>query len=429
MRFLAVPVSRARPGVTLLEVLIAMFILTVGLLSVFGLFTAGRELSARAEIRGRALAYAASQGSSLADAWGDVRQWQHHDGTNFKWVRWDGNDWNPRVRLPVLVDPWGLCSDWDRPGGSPAAWDTNMSSAVLWNWNQAVPLISALAGEVFPRPFPRITLPAIPGTLPRPQTSAPSDYDAQGDVGNIEMPLAREQTNAIFADPDAIEYQTVQNDPNAIPLNLFELGRRKRGTDLVPALFIAASDGSSGRLNSTAPMKRTLLIFHKPTPDYEQDADGRKWPTGSLEFVALQVDNDLVSLQLTRVPSEDTAIRRSLRPGNWLLFTRRRGPTAGYYDYDACWRRMTSVTPEGTSASPWLVVLSQDLPIAWPRTPNDNWDPDSPVTGGPRSHLRRNWTQPPAVTDSRKFGTICAYAFESLVHVESLPDAKLLNAQ
>jgi hypothetical protein len=410
---------RNRSGITLLEVLIAMFILAVGLLSVFGLFTAGRELSARADLRGRALAYAAGQGASLADSWLDVRQWQRHDGSNFRWVRWDASPWSPPVRLPLVVDPWGACRDLLTLSGSPPPWAPGMSPGLPWDWNQAVPLLSSNAGVISPRPFQRIALPALPGVLPRPSAD-------NGAVANSELPLYREQTNAIFADPDAIEYQTVQdeNDPDAVPRNLFELGRRKRGTDLIPALFITAADGSSGRLNSTGPMKRTLLIFNKPVPDYEQDAEGRNWPTGSLEFVALQMQGDLVRLQITRLPTEDTPIRRSMRPGNWLLFTNRRGPNAGEYNYDACWRRMTSVTPESNStASTWLVVLSQDLPVAWPR---GTWDPSA--SGPPRSHLRLDWNNAGGLPADR-FGNICAYAFESLVHVEPLPDAKLLNAQ
>jgi hypothetical protein len=87
---------------------------------------------------------------------------------------------------------------------------------------------------------------------------------------------------------------------------------------------------------------------------------------------------------------------------------------------------MTSVTPEVVASNEkWLVVLSQDVPTAWPR---GNWDPASPLPVGPRSHLRVDWNKPAPVADAN-FGRICAYAFESLVHVEALPDAKLVNAQ
>jgi hypothetical protein len=58
------------------QVLIAMFVLAVGILSVFGLFTAGRELESRAVIKSEALAFAATLRTTICDQWLDRSQWR-----------------------------------------------------------------------------------------------------------------------------------------------------------------------------------------------------------------------------------------------------------------------------------------------------------------------------------------------------------------
>jgi len=446
MRRSAVARDASRRGITLLEVLITMFVLTVGILSVFGLFTAGRELSARAELRGRATAYAAGQGRVLADAWMDVRQWQHHDGTARRWVRaadaLQGADM--RIRLPVLIDPWGLSREFDDPSqrlpqGAAYAWDPNpqgMSDSLAWDWNLAVPLTSGgiAVGGTTVRVFPRITLCALENViLPAEDDGPPSTPADPGQPRN--HPFSRETLLANLADPDAVEYRTPADD---IPTNIIEEGRRKRGTDLVPALFLAAPDGTSGVIGGQTLLKRTLLIFHKPVPSYEakSTADGEpggaQWPAGSLEYRVLQLESDLLRMNPTHVSSEDAVVRRALKPGNWLLLVRRRGPDTGPYEYDTCWRKMTSVTEvksdtaiqsivNNGNLAPrqlpyWLVVLNDDVPAAWPR---------SKSAGFVRT-LRDDW-QNSASTAPLLFGRICAYTFESLVHLEQLPDAALLN--
>ena len=99
----------SRSGISLLEVLVSIFILAIGISSVFALFLAGRELDARAAVQTRASAYLDRLETKLLDRWTDIRQWQYIDPTNLGLAWAVGVD----LPLPIIVDPYALAVDSD----------------------------------------------------------------------------------------------------------------------------------------------------------------------------------------------------------------------------------------------------------------------------------------------------------------------------
>lgn len=331
--------ANGRRGITLLEVLIAMFVLTVGILSVFGLFTAGRELEARATIKSDAIAYAGTLRNTIANEW--IENWQDwlyvvNTGTFGRVVM--SSTTSPRVSLPVLVDPCGLSSD-----TQPVTPFLRSPAATGWDWSRMTPLNS---GTDAYQPFARLTLSAT----------------ATGAV-----PLSRQGALAVVADQDAIEYRLPANDSDP-PENAFELGRRKRGSDLVPALFVAATAPvrlSQTSIQAGAQVRRTLLIFHKAATDLEEanTAPSTTWPSGYLELsVASNQPSGLIEAQLTRSPKDAGMIGRSVRPGNWLLIVERKeypSTEPGLYWFDTRWVKIKSATA-AASAGSYLFVMDED---------------------------------------------------------------------
>ena len=385
-----------RRGISLLEVLIAMFVLAVGILSVLALFTAGRELEARAAVKSSALAFAASQKQTSGTQWLDWRQWlvvADPTTPNFRWAKPNPEPAvAPPIVLPVLVDPWGLCAD--AVIGTSQNWD----SGVSWDWSRFTPLTS---WTITAAPFQRVTVP---------MTERAAPYNA---TNPIISPFSREGALASFSDEDSIEYAVAANadDP---PLNAFEVGRRKRGSDLVPALFIAALIPGNFTVEAGTRVKRSLLVFYRPVPDFES-AGATNWPSGVVELRAVRHEPGLLIARLTTTPTDLTVVRRSLRPGKWMLFTNRLPHgLSGPYFYDCEWREVTSVTQDTDG---WLIVLKSDLPEGWPPTPDNI--PTPPV---------KEWsTAYPdlAPPNPRQLSPISCYAFEHLVHVEPLDNAVL----
>jgi type II secretory pathway pseudopilin PulG len=419
----ALPSSHRR-GITLLEVLIAMFVLAVGILSIFALFTAGRELESRATIKSSAMAFAATQGATIGRQWLDWQQWlrvANPTDSTFRWAKPDPASGGPLpIVLPVIVDPWGLCSDVDvrhkDDADNPApgsAWESAPDpDDLFWDWSRFVPLTSAAAGSAgVNEPFQRVTLPESVRT--NMAVDAP-----------LISPLPRESVLLTLSDKDAIAYRLSPN-PNESPFNAFEAGQRKRGSDLVPALFIAAVNPGTNNVASSTSVKRSLLIFHKPVPDFEssksQDVattSGTKyWPSGVVELRVTQHENGLIRATLTTEPNDRTVVRRSLRPGKWVLFTSRlpRSTTAGPYHYATEWHELMSVTEDDDKE--WLIVPKTDLDQDWPRTPETRrlTPLQPPITSWDTSYPDPDPSIEPAL-----YSPIYCYGFEHLVHVEEL---------
>ena len=433
---LALPVRR---GITLLEVLISMFVLAVGILSIFALFTAGRELESRATIKAEAMAFASAQKQTIGIQWLDWQQWLRVAVPNsphtFEWAMpVPTPSGNPRIVLPVIVDPWGLCSDGDvreqrDPNDSPEGpWESAPDPALYWDWSRFVPLSSAEAGgAASEEPFQRVTLSGT--TRPGPYVHGPGDP--------VIPPFTRETALATFSDEDSIEYRLSPN-ANESPLNAFEGGRRKRGTDLVPALFIAADNPATRTISLGTQVRRSLLVFHKPVPDFESQnpkQENPSWPSGVVELRVTQHEPGLIIATLTKKPADETAVRRSLKPGKWVLFTDRRrrdavippgpaGPNflAGPYFYETAWRELTSVTQDDDGS--WLIVPKSDLPAGgrwpWPQTPEMslNFPAGAPVP---------EWTTAYPAAGVQEASPIYCYGFERLVHVEELDPANPYN--
>lgn len=333
----------ARRGISLLEVLITMFVVSVGLLSVFGLFMAGRELEARALILGRADAFANGQGRALAEAWLRAGQWQRYErGAGFRWVFYDGSgNTTNAVKLPVIVDPWALASDTFAGGPASGPWD----------WDFFAPSPTSL-------PFARITLPRVE------QSPRDTDNDPNNNIP-ANAPIKQDQALGLFADLDSIEFDTDAVALNP-PLNAFDLGRRRRGTDLSAALYLDKRDDlprPSSAVTTASPVAAWLLIFHKPIPGYETAVGGSRWPAGFIKLnVAFPPSQNLLEATLDSdfLPSDNTVIRRSMRAGKWALVIRERGPAGGPFEYDTCWAKMVSASTNNNID--WLVILDGEVP-------------------------------------------------------------------
>lgn len=415
--FSTLPSSRRR-GITLLEVLIAMFVLAVGILSIFALFTAGRELESHAAIKSNAVAFAAAQRDTIGNQWLDWPQWlMIADPTRderFRWAKPNPGGLLLPIVLPVIVDPWGMCFDQHVRELGGIAWESAPApDDVYWDWSRFVPLTSAIAGSAGnSEPFRRVTV-------------AGSEASRTGlaiDDAVID-PLNRESVLLTFSDKDAIEYRLSPN-PNESPFNAFEAGQRKRSSDLVPALFIAADTPTANTVVSGNLVRRSLLVFHKPVPDFEKsmsaNAGTTYWPSGVVELRVTQHEDGLIRAKLAKEPDDRTVVRRSLRPGKWVLFTYRlpRTPGPPHYYYDAAWRELTSVTEDDNQE--WLIVPKTDLPkegTIWPRTT----DPDE-GTPDPNDNNIREWnpSYPDPSINPALFSPIYCYGFERLVHVEEL---------
>jgi type II secretory pathway pseudopilin PulG len=332
-----------RRGISLLEVLMTIFIIAVGLASVFALFLAGREIEVRAIRKTDAQAFSQAVAQPLVNDWCDASQWLYLDPNNaeFRWVRPSPLPSLTPIGLPILVDPWGLATadvdegDW---AGTPLDETIgNNNQTTNWGLNRFLPFSGT------PLPFARVTLPSFP----------------RGADSSISPPLTREQVLSSLAGPDAIEFSNTSDDASP-PTPLFELGRRKRGSDFIPALFICQNNAGNNEISS-AVVQRWLLIFHKPAAAYQQKDDGSTWPMGVHQLEnAGQSSADLLEVIPTRFTSADnTDVLRAFQPGKWVLVTHRRG---GGVVFDAHFTKLISATQEGTK---WLLAIEPELPANW----------------------------------------------------------------
>ena len=354
--------SSSRNGITLLEVLIAMFVLAVGILGVFGLFAAGREMEARAILLQRAKAYADGPGLAQVNGWMSVGQWMQYDDAGWKWVHSTAtpNASNFEVELPLMIDPVSLAIGAD---GSPT-----VSGTMTWNWNRVVELPGAPSIAL-----KRITLPGVRRALTPPNTGS-----------NIILPLRTTEVLDIAGDPDDVRFSLDPVNADDPPRNGFALGRRSRNSDLVAALFLANSaDPPSGEI-LPIPVRRWILIHHKPFVGYERSLPDNEefsseWPAGSQPFnvsvsnpevltPAVLTAHSILELQCLpgRYPEDDTVLRRTLQSGRWLLFIHEKPANSGRYQAE--WIRIASVTRRQQPNQPdsWMVLLdSQQLLVGW----------------------------------------------------------------
>lgn len=401
-----------RDGISLLEVLMTIFIIAVGLASVFALFMAGREIDARTTRQTEAAAVAQSIGEPLADEWCDVLQWIYlapptvaGEPNTWQWVRTSAGVL-PKS-LPVLIDPWGLVeSETDLVG---SRFDPVVQLNTLdrdppnfqWGFDRFLPIrvqdVNDPNALHAVQPFSRITI------APERRTTVTDTVPASG------TPLSREQITSLFASPDAVEYGTIA-DELAPPQPLFELGRRKRGTNFFPALFLCKPPeaGSGDEIALGTALERWLLVFHKPVASYQErlDVDGvARWPAGVHRLpVGQNSFRDLLELAPDPVflSSDSTDIARAYQPGKWILIIQQR-LHGGKAVFDACWRRLISATKEPGAPPKWLLGLEEELPGQW-------WDSSA---------------DPPKFTNLTNVnGTLTGlwvFGFESLIHVKRLP--------
>ncbi len=351
-----------------------IFIIAVGLASVFALFMAGREIEARSIRRTEAQAFSQAIAEPLVAEWSDASQWLYLDPSpnlSFDWVRPDTLPNPAPIGLPILVDPWGLTAD-------ELTDDTigNANRNNFWGLDRFLPAIGT------PLPFARVTLPSV----------------ARAADSTIYPPLTREQILSTFAGPDAVEFSASADDA-APPLPFFELGRRKRSSDYVPALFLCKDPDNpalviNNDIDSSELLQHWVLIFYKPAAAYQQETKfgiTNEWPMGVHQLVdGGESVNDLLEVSQTNFTSSDaTNLRRALQPEKWILVTHQRA-TGSVTVFDACWRKLISATQEGTEN--WLLALEEALPASW-------WSAD---------------------TES-----VHVYAFESLIHVKRVLTAPL----
>jgi len=326
---------RGRAGISLLEVLISMFILAVGIISVLSLFTAGREIQARTATISRAVSFA-DQMAAMVQDWRQLSEWQARqpDGT-FAWVNLMG----PVVQLPVVIDPYGLNAN--TVNENPNGWDWANFANIRYQLAEPVTSPPAVNNDWL-QYFRRIALPSVP---------------RQDNPNPITNRLRFEEAISLFADADAVEY-VLPTDPRRPPENQFEFGRRKRGGDLSPALMVARQDWQSTAPSTGVPMRYWLLVAHKQPRGYDSnEAGSQSWPQGSLRFDVTSLEHGLLAISLPtkptdRKPKDTAALRRGLQPGRWLLLTRWNG--SGWMIH---WTKMTSVTGKGDDR--WLVVPAQ----------------------------------------------------------------------
>ena len=353
--------STSRNGITLLEVLIAMFVLAVGILSIFGLFAAGREMEARTIVLQRAKAYADGPGLARVNGWMSVGQWLEYDA-GWKWIHSAAtpNASSFQAHLPLMIDPVSLAIG---PDGSPT-----VSGNLAWDWNRVVEPFTVESGPQSIA-LKRITLPRLRRTI-TPQTTGTS----------IILPLSIASVLDIAGDPDDVLFSLDSVNPDDPPKNEFALGRRARNSDLVPALFLANSaDPPTGAIQPI-PVRRWILVHHKPFVGYERsepDSGGFSslWPAGSQPFNVISVNGDnpltahsVLELQQLpgRFPEDDTVLRRTLQPGRWLLFIHEKPANSG--QYQAEWIRISSVTRRQQAGQQlrWMVLLdNQQLMAGW----------------------------------------------------------------
>jgi type II secretory pathway pseudopilin PulG len=350
------PLAYTRRGISLLEVLVSIFILAIGISSVFALFLAGRELDARAAVQTRASSYLDRMQPTLLDQWPDIRQWIYWDTSDTEsptraWA--DGSN----LPLPVIVDPY--------------AFDGVSNLSANWGFNRFAYVDDTVNA------LQRVTLSEVPQT-----SSAP------GKKLGPEA-LARDGVLSVLASVDDLELEIPKDDQNGPPRQLYDTAaeespdtaaeespalRRKRGTDLTPALFLAQSDSGGPNAVASNVVDAWVLVFHKFPVGLDSSAT-ETWPQGSLRFDAAPVARDWVELTIAGnfIPEDSMSLRRAMAPGKWLLLVAQ--DSSRWWVH---WSKMTSVTSNATGE--FEVLLETPYPNLWPSAPTYAFAFDSLVT-------------------------------------------------
>jgi hypothetical protein len=345
--------SGSRNGISLIEVLIAMFVLAVGILSVFGLFAAGREMEARTILLQKAKAFADGPGLAQVNGWMSVGQWLHYDN-GWRWVYSNATSGTAttKLRLPLMIDPVALAME------NPTT-PTTGNLSLAWNWDrvcEADPFV--LASGTLAYSLKRVTLATMAPVV------APSDETA-----GTPQPQLRQNVFENAGDPDDVRFSLDKDNPDNPPKNAFSLGRRARNSDFVPALFLANTSTSARGAIQPVAVRRWILIHHKPFTGYEESLTPSQWPAGSLRFnvqtTATITEHSVITLQLPPAyyPTDTTVIRKSLQPRRWLLFLHQPPSLNGVYEAE--WSQISNVTAS-PSMPEWMVLLdNQDRMNGW----------------------------------------------------------------
>jgi len=384
-----------RRGITVLEVVISIFVLSFGLLGVLAMFAAGRSVSATLRVQTSALTYAyqvtlAGYVESLKVATWDsgnmASRCYPQDYLGWAWSKSPAHlpaDWitsagiNDRLRVEketgrgkwedhppmdslfgvsapvVAIDPCGLFTEQDQ-----TAWDP--TSRYLMNIDvpttPATPLVAA----------PRIALLPDPESWPR------------------KPALTLQAAQSRFTGVDDVEYDppTILNGP---PTNAFEGGRRRTGSDYTFALFLILGGTSITGNRSEGPWfygyreligvfhKRQTLIADPTTPGLYKGPEGCVF-SGNVS----NVDN---MFQWTLLPNANAeplvptfpgyndgtpeSVRRAagyIKPGKLLLVRRPDIPTDSLVNQWS-FQRVISCSRKGTSDDDqidpkWLIITT-----------------------------------------------------------------------
>jgi len=397
------PSCFTRRGITLVEVLISIFVLGVGLLGVLSLFTAGRDVESRAARKSAAMAFADTIETKFVGEWSLVRNWRwtFEGGGAPNW--WDSTDTDvagdflhvARVQFPVIIDPYALNAE--------TIPDTQVGQTNdTWWWHRFV-----LAPDLNPNDPNIDPVDPMVRKIPFRRTSL-----------FTSLPPSSTAILAAVSDPDSVEYRLNQQDQIAPPENRFEFGRRMRGGDFTPALFIAQHPTTSPvadlPIASGIDVVRWLLIFHKlPVNGMDPAKAGPAWPSGFLRFNVHEASDELVSISVRddlesappvcELRQDETSLNRALKPGQWMLFARRLPPNTNAWMVH--WAKIVSAgeddgyveKPTDLMRKTWLLTIDPPLPNA---------------------HFAQVFPADPALRILDPF--YLAFAFESLVHVKQL---------
>lgn len=286
------PRPACRPAFTLLEVLISIFILGTGILSVFSLFMAGRSLQAYYHRQNAAKSYVDSTARSLSNKW--VRSDLVRVDTNGKWLD-QNNDplpfppttspedeqFEPNV---YLIDPVGLNLAVPGSSGVNKSWGTTEEN----KWN------IAFAGD-FSDPESKLKAIARVGLDPLTDAETSVNELAGGDD------LAYELSNP--ASPDT-----------AFLIRSYDGGRQRRNSNYHHALLMTDSVADNA-----------ILVFKdRPVPISGFAALENDWPLGMCMVKQDKPANIIGSITaieegtLENAGAKETA-RKCLRPKQWAI--------------------------------------------------------------------------------------------------------------
>jgi len=299
------PRPACRPGFTLLEVLISIFILGTGILSVFSLFMAGRSLQAYYHRQNAAKSYVDSTARQLSNEWLESSLiWRNSAGGEISF-----DPTSPPAGLETnvfLVDPVGL--------------NTHSTSGELntRNWNVAFPTANASA-------IARVGL--------NPLT------DAETSVNKLAG-----------GDDLAYELSDPASPDTAFLIRSYYGGRQRRNSNYHHALLMTDSVADNA-----------ILVFKdRPVPISGFDALENDWPLGMC--MVKQTDSNNIVGSITAV--EDGTLenagakettRKCLRPKQWAII---RGLANNSFRFA---RVMSVIEGDGDTYTTYTLVFAENM--------------------------------------------------------------------